>query len=43
MALAAGGRIVGIVVDGFDKAVLRPTIIEAVMVVVLIAAHVWLG
>ena len=39
MAAAALGRIVGIAIDGFDKAVLPPLVIELVIGGVLLAAH----
>ncbi|MEV0947331.1 MULTISPECIES: DUF4345 family protein [Rhodococcus] len=39
MGAAAIGRIVGIVADGFDKAVLPPLLIELVIGALLVAAH----
>ena len=43
MAVAVLGRIAGVAVDGFDKAVVRPILIEIVIAVVMVAAHVLLG
>ena len=43
MGVAAIGRIVGIAVDGFDKAVVRPIVVEVVIAVVAVAAHIRLG
>jgi hypothetical protein len=43
MGVAAVGRIVGIATDGFDKAVVRPLVVEIVVAVVAVAAHVRLG
>ncbi len=43
MGVAAVGRVVGIAADGFDKEVVRPTVVEVVMAVVLVAAHFVLG
>lgn len=40
MAVAGFGRVVGIVRDGHDKAVIKPTVIEFVIAAVLVAAHV---
>lgn len=39
MAVVALGRIVGILADGFDKAVLPPLIVELVIIAVLITAY----
>lgn len=39
MAVVAVGRIVGILADGFDKAVLPPLIVELVIIAVLLSAH----
>lgn len=43
MAVVAFGRIVGMLADGFDKAVLPPLIVELVIIAVLIAAHLQLS
>ena len=37
------GRIVGIVTDGFDKAVVPPLVVELVIISVLLTAYVQLG
>jgi hypothetical protein len=42
MAVTAIGRVVGVVADGFDKAVVRPIVVEVVIAVVLVAAHLTL-
>jgi hypothetical protein len=39
MAVVAFGRVVGILADGFDKAVLPPLVVELVIIAVLITAH----
>ncbi|WP_299667812.1 DUF4345 family protein [uncultured Ruegeria sp.] len=39
MAVVAVGRIVGILADGFDKAVLPPLAVELVIIAVLITAY----
>ena len=39
MAVVAFGRIVGIVTDGFDKAVVPPLMVELVIIAVLVGAH----
>jgi len=39
MAVVAVGRIVGILADGFDKAVLPPLVVELVIIAVLLSAH----
>ena len=39
MAVVALGRIVGILADGFDKAVLPPLAVELVIIAVLITAY----
>jgi hypothetical protein len=39
MAVVALGRIVGILADGFDKAVLPPFVVELVIIAVLLSAH----
>lgn len=39
MAVVAIGRIVGLLADGFDKAVLPPLVVELVIIAVLISAH----
>lgn len=39
MAVVAFGRIVGIVTDGFDKAVIAPLFVELVIIGVLVGAY----
>lgn len=39
LGVVAFGRVVGIVTDGFDKAVVPPLLVELVMIGVLIAAY----
>ncbi len=39
MAVVAVGRIVGILADGFDKAVLPPLVVELVIIAVLLSAY----
>ncbi|MEM7445736.1 MAG: DUF4345 family protein [Pseudomonadota bacterium] len=39
MSVVALGRIVGILADGFDKAVLPPLVVELVIIAVLISAY----
>ncbi|WP_420584800.1 DUF4345 family protein [Ruegeria sp.] len=43
MAVVAVGRIVGILADGFDKAVLPPLVVELVIIAVLITAYTQLS
>lgn len=43
LAVVAIGRVVGIVTDGFDKAVVPPLLVELVIIAVLIAAHAQLA
>ena len=43
MGIAIIGRVVGIVADGFDKAVVPPLVVEVVIGGVLVAAHLVLG
>jgi hypothetical protein len=43
LGVVAFGRIVGIVTDGFDKAVVPPLVVELVIISVLLAAHVQLS
>lgn len=43
MAVAALGRALGVVVDGFDRAVIRPLVVEIVIAVVLVGAHLQLA
>ncbi len=43
MWIPAVGRVVGIAVDGFDKAVVRPLVAEVVIGATLVAAHIVLG
>jgi hypothetical protein len=42
LAVVAFGRIVGLVADGFDKAVVPPLVVELVIITVLLAAYVQL-
>lgn len=42
LGVVAFGRIVGILADGFDKAVLPPLVVELMMIAVLIAAYLQL-
>lgn len=39
MAVVAFGRIVGIVADGFDKAVIPPLVVELVIIAILLTAY----
>ncbi len=39
MAVVAVGRIVGILADGFDKAVLPPLVVELAIIAVLLSAY----
>ena len=39
LGVVAFGRVVGIVTDGFDKAVVPPLVVELVMIAVLMTAH----
>jgi hypothetical protein len=43
MAVAVVGRVAGVALDGFDKGVVRPIVAEAVIGIVLVAAHVVQG
>ena len=43
LGVVAFGRIVGIVTDGFDKAVVPPLAVELVIIAVLLAAHTQLN
>ncbi|MES0825404.1 DUF4345 family protein [Ruegeria sp. SCP11] len=43
MGIVAFGRIVGIVVDGFDKAVLPPLVVELIIIAVLMSAYTQLS
>jgi len=43
MVLVAAGRIVGIVADGFDKAVMPPLVIELVLAGTMVARHLLAG
>ncbi|WP_422374983.1 DUF4345 family protein [Roseibium sp.] len=43
MGMVAIGRLVGIVADGFDKAVLPPLIVELVIIAILLGAYHQLG
>ena len=42
LGIVAFGRIVGIVADGFDKAVVPPLVVELVIIAVLMTAYVQL-
>ncbi|MDX8347964.1 DUF4345 family protein [Cognatiyoonia sp. IB215446] len=42
LGIVAFGRIVGIVADGFDKAVIPPLVVELVIITVLMTAYVQL-
>jgi len=42
LGVVAFGRIVGIVSDGFDKAVVPPLVVELVIITVLLAAYIQL-
>lgn len=39
MGVVAVGRVVGLIADGFDKAVIPPLIVELVIIAVLVSAH----
>jgi hypothetical protein len=39
MGAVAAGRVVGILADGFDKAVLPPLVVELVIIAILLSAH----
>ncbi|MEM1236545.1 MAG: hypothetical protein AAGI10_06200 [Pseudomonadota bacterium] len=43
MGVVAFGRVVGIVTDGFDKAVVPPLAVALVIIAVLMTAYVQLG
>ena len=43
MGVVAIGRVVGIVADGFDKAVVPPLVVELVIIAVLVSDHTQLG
>lgn len=43
LGVVAFGRVVGIVTDGFDKAVVPPLVVELIIIVVLLAAHTQLN
>ena len=43
LGVVAFGRIVGIVTDGFDKAVVPPLVVELVIIAVLLSAHTQLN
>ena len=43
MGVVAFGRVVGIVTDGYDKAVIPPLVVELVIISVLVAAHTGFG
>ena len=43
MGVAAAGRLVSLAMDGFDKAVVRPLVVEIIITLILIGAHIRLG
>ena len=43
LGVVALGRTVGILLDGFEKSVAPPLVLEMVMVAILVAAHLQLG
>ena len=43
MGVVVVGRLVGIAVDGFDKKVVFPLVVEMVMVTIFVVAHARLG
>ena len=43
MGVAAFGRLAGVLMDGFDKAVVRPIVIEVVIAGVMVLAHLRLA
>ena len=43
LGVVAFGRVVGIVTDGYDKAVIPPLIVELLIIGVLVSAHMQLG
>jgi hypothetical protein len=43
LGIVAIGRIVGIITDGFDKAVVPPLLVEIVMVTILLTTYTQLG
>ena len=43
MAAVALGRVVGVVMDGFDKAIIPPLVVEVVIIAVLLMANSQLG
>ena len=43
LGVVAFGRVVGIVTDGFDKAVVPPLVVELVIIAVLLAAYMQLA
>lgn len=43
MTVAVVGRVAGVALDGFDKAVIRPIVAEIVIAALLIGAHAQLG
>lgn len=43
LGAVVAGRVVGIVVDGFDKAVVPPLLVEVVIIAILLAAHTQLS
>jgi hypothetical protein len=43
MGVAAVGRLVSLAADGYESAVLRPLVVEIVIVFVLVGAHIRLG
>lgn len=43
LGIIAIGRIIGMVLDGFDKSIIPPLVVELVMVIILVAGHMQLG
>ncbi|MCL9780139.1 DUF4345 family protein [Vibrio sp. S4M6] len=43
MLVAAAGRVVGLILDGFDKAVVPPLVLELVIAAILLYAHMKSG
>ena len=43
MGVVALGRVIGLAVDGFDKDVVPPLVVELVLVAVLVVAHLRFG
>ncbi|MEM7016073.1 MAG: DUF4345 family protein [Pseudomonadota bacterium] len=43
LGAVAIGRVIGILLDGFEKSVIPPLVVELVMVAILVTAHMQLG